>query len=194
MRFIRGSIRRLQRYGKRWWYIPLIAVLAFLDSFIVIVPTDSLLISAVMMRPKRWVYAFLVISLGSTLGACALASFVTTYGDSFVHELFPSIYTSSMWTWTDQLMDKYGALAIFLVSLSPATQHPAVILGGLTGVPLFEIFVAIFLGRAIKYSFFAWIASHSPKLLKKLWGVQGELKDVLNEQGKPAVEPEKKSN
>jgi len=188
MKILRRWLKRLQRYGTRWWYVPLISFLAFIDSFIVIVPTDSLLISAVMMAPRRWVYAFVVISLGSTLGACTLAYLVSAYGDQIVWQLFPTIQNSSVWLWTDQLMDKYGTIAIFLVSVSPATQHPAVILGGLTGVPLVEIFAAIFIGRSIKYSLFAWISSHSPKLLKNLWGVQNELKEVMKE-GNLTIDP-----
>jgi hypothetical protein len=37
------------------------------------------------------------------------------------------------------------------------------------------IFGLVFAGRALKYLFIAWLASHAPHILKKLWGVRREL-------------------
>lgn len=168
----------LQKYGDSIWYAPLVAVLAALDSFIVIVPTDGLLVGASILGPRRWIYNALVITIGSTLGAVALAALIQQHGLPFLLNIVPGVDQSQVWHWTDQAMDNWGAIALFLFALSPLMQHPAVALAALAGMPLMEMFWIIFAGRIIKYTALSWISSHAPRLLHKLWGMDDELKDV----------------
>ncbi|RYG34625.1 MAG: hypothetical protein EOO01_32105 [Chitinophagaceae bacterium] len=46
---VRRWIRFVEGYANRWWYSPLIAVLAAADSFVIVIPTDGLLVSASML-------------------------------------------------------------------------------------------------------------------------------------------------
>ncbi len=68
--------QKIQKYGDSWWYAPIVGLLAALDSFVVIVPTDGLLVGASVLSPKLWVYNAILVTLGSTLGAVALAALV----------------------------------------------------------------------------------------------------------------------
>ena len=60
----------------RPWYVALVGGLAALDLFIMIIPTDGLLVTSVLVRPKRWVSWFLWVSIGSAVGAAALAAII----------------------------------------------------------------------------------------------------------------------
>lgn len=175
-------IERLQKFGDRWWYAPVVGVLAFIDCFVVVIPTDGLMITATVMAPRRWIYNALITTIGSSIGAMVLAHLVDVHGHGLVLQLFPTIHETSAWIWTQKLMDRWGAVAVFLIALSPFMQHPAVIIAGLIAMPPVTLFSAVFLGRVIKYLLLSWIASHAPNLLGTIWGIQDELKEVLPEE------------
>jgi membrane protein YqaA with SNARE-associated domain len=175
---IQNWIAVLQRHAQSWWYPPAVALLAALDSILIVIPTDGLLVSATMLAPKRWIYVAFIVTLGSALGALFLGAALELHGLPLLLQWFPGISETQSWKITDQLMDRWGTLALFLVALSPFMQHPAVILAALAGMPLLELFGVVFVGRLIKYFFLAWISTHAPGMLNKLWGIQGELKDA----------------
>lgn len=175
---IRSWITILQKHVQSWWYTPLIAFLAALDSIVIVIPTDGLLVSATMLNPKRWVYLAVCLTLGSALGALFLAYLLELHGLPLLLKWYPEIVQTKSWMITDQLMDRWGALALFAVALSPFMQHPAVILAALAGMPLLELFGIVFVGRLIKYLALAWISTHAPDMLWKLWGIQGELEEA----------------
>jgi hypothetical protein len=57
-------------------------------------------------------------------------------------------------------------------------QQPVIIHSALANTPLPELAAVIFAGRFIKFNIMAYLGSHSPRLLKKMWGMKGELKDA----------------
>ncbi len=183
---MQSLIRHLQKHARRWWYSPLVAFLAFLDHFTIVIPTDGLLVSAVLLNPKRWFSTMLVVTLGSSLGALALAALIEWHGLPLLLKISPGIDGTWMWSWTNEFMDEYGMLAVFAVAISPFMQHPAVALAALAEVPLMKIFGVILLGRTIKYGAVCWVASHMPHLLKKLWGMRDEIQEVA--EAIPGVE------
>lgn len=185
-------IKFLRAHARSWWYTPLISLLAAADAFVVVIPTDGLLVSACLLNPRRWIYTVFLVTLGSTIGAWALAAILENHGLPFLLQIFPGIDQTSAWVWSDKMMDQWGSIALFLVALSPLTQHPAVALAALAGMPLWDIFLLVFAGRLIKYAIWGWIATHTPKLLKRIWGLQGDLKEAglenLKESAKPGPE------
>lgn len=175
---VRRWIHVLEKYANRWWYAPVISVLAALDSFVVIVPTDGLLVSAAMLAPRRWFYTALLVSLGSSIGAWALAGVLEVHGLPWLLSMQPGIEQSRVWIYTDRLMDAWGTWAVFIVSLTPVMQQPAIALAAVAGKPLPEIFAAAFAGRLIKYAALAYISTHAPSVLGKLWGFRAELEEA----------------
>lgn len=184
---VRRWIHVLEKYANRWWYAPVISVLAALDSFVVIVPTDGLLVSAAMLAPRRWFYTAVIVSLGSSLGAWGLAAVLEVHGLPWLLSIQPGIEQSQVWIYTDRLMDAWGTWAVFIVSLTPVMQQPAIALAAVAGKPLPEIFAAAFAGRFIKYAVLAYIGTHAPGVLGKLWGFRAELEEagVVPHEHKP---------
>src|SRR5436190_23257154 len=122
---IRKFVHTLQGYSGRFWYPPLIGALAAADNFIVIVPTDGILISSTMLTPRRWLTLSLCVSIGSTIGAMLLAMVVELQGLPWVLELYPGIDQSQVWLWTVQFFDRYGLLVVFVIALSPLMKQPS---------------------------------------------------------------------
>ena len=175
---IKDFILYLQKFMDKWWYSPSIGLLALLDNFILVVPTDGILISSSMLKPKRWVYLSLCVALGSTAGAILLSYLIGTHGLPWILDLFPGINEGRMWAWTEMFFQRYGLFLVFFVAVTPLVQQPAVILATLAHTPLVQLLVIIFTGRLIKYLLMSYLGSHAPRLLSKVWGVQGELEDV----------------
>lgn len=175
---IRSTIKNLQKYADRIWYTPLIGILAALDNIIIIIPTDGILISSSILIPKRWILFAISIALGSTLGALFLAWLVEYQGLPWILNFYPGLSESKTWKISMDLFEKYGLILVFIVAVTPLMQQPAVILASLAKTPLIELTAIIFLGRLIKYLIMAYIGSHTPKLLSKLFGLKEELEEV----------------
>jgi len=176
-------IHQLRLYSNYWWYPYLIGILVAADSFLLIVPTDAMTVSAVMLEPKKWLRYAMLVAISSTIGAIILATMVDIYGIDFIHAFFPGVENTKMWQWTDEFMQNYGLLVVFGVAVTPLTQPPSVILAALSHMPLAQIFIAIFLGRALKYLLIAWVSTHAPKLLGKMWGLRKEIEEVDDLKG-----------
>lgn len=160
------------------WYPPLLGILAALDNFLVVIPTDGILISSSMLRPKRWFIFATAVAIGSTVGASCLAGLVEHQGLPYILQFFPGINESATWLWAESFMDRAGLLLVFLVAITPLPQQPTVILASLAHTPLAYLAVAVFAGRYLKFILMSYLASHAPSVLTRLWGVKGEMKEV----------------
>ena len=153
-------------------------LLAGLDNLVIIIPNDGLLISSTLLVPKKWFSFALNVAIGSTIGAIALASIVEFQGLPWILDHYPSLAKNQPWIMSQEFFDKYGLVFVFFIGISPLMQQPAVIFAGLANTPLHQLALVVFTGRFIKFLIMAYIASHSPKYLKKLWGIKDELEEV----------------
>ena len=168
----------LQRFVDRIWYPPLLGLLAALDNFIIVIPNDGLLISSAMLRPKRWLSLAIWVAIGSTIGAFLLSILIEVHGMPWVLNLLPGLAESSAWIWTEKFFDSYGLIVVFLIAATPLPQQPGVILATISHVPLSHIVLVVFCGRIIKFLAMAYISTHAPRLITRMWGIRGELKEV----------------
>lgn len=171
-------VKVLQQFANRRWYPAFIAFLAALDNLIIIIPNDGILISSSMLIPKRWFSFALNVAIGSTIGALALAVLVELYGLPRILEIYPTLDQTIIWTWSKEFFEQYGLVLVFIVAITPIMQHPAVILAGLAETPFTDLTLVIFSGRFIKFLIMAYLGSHAPRLLNKMWGVKDELEEV----------------
>jgi membrane protein YqaA with SNARE-associated domain len=65
-------IGNLQKFAEKIWYPPFLSVLSLIDVFVLFIPVDGLMISSVLLTPKRWKILGLLVGLGSILGALLL--------------------------------------------------------------------------------------------------------------------------
>lgn len=175
---IRTYVQILQRYADRFWYPPVIGFLAALDNLIIVIPNDGILISSSMLTPRRWFILAFSVAVGSTVGALVLATLVEVQGLPWILDFYPGVTDTRTWTLSMEFFEKYGMLLVFVVAVTPFMQQPAVILASLAHTPMIELAAVIFIGRFIKFLVMAYLGSHAPRVLGKLWGLKGELKDV----------------
>lgn len=190
MKTIHRWIAYGKRYADRWWYAPVLGLLAALDSFVVVVPTDGLVVSAAMLAPRRWIYTTVVVAIGSSIGAWAFALLIQSHGLPWLLHFQPGIDQSSTWLYADKLFDSWGAWAVLLISVTPIMQQPVIALAAIAGMPMTKIFLISAAGRCVKYGVLTYLGTHAPGLLGKVWGLDKELDEV----GVPHNSETKKSN
>ena len=158
----------LERFAQSWWYPAIVAGLAAADAFIFVVPIEVLLVPAVLAHRKRWLLTAFWVTLGSAIGAVALAYLAGSYGIEFMEHFMPKILHDHAWNDSMDYLNRHGALGLGIISLSPFPQHAAVAVAGLAHMSSIKVFVAVLAGRFVKYEFIAWALMYSPKLLRKL--------------------------
>ena len=163
-------IARLHRYSDRWWYFPALGLLAGADFFVAFIPTDGLLVSSVMLNPRRWIRASICVAVGSALGSVAVAAVLREHGPGAVERIFgQGILLSPSWVKTRALLDNHGIWAIFGMAVGPLPMVPISVLAGFTTLPLATIFWASLAGRGLKYFAFSWAATHAPGLFTRFF-------------------------
>lgn len=160
------------------YYFLVLGTCAALDAFVVVIPIDGLIITAIYANPRRWILTAFSTAIGSTLGSAVLAACVHRYGMNFIRAVIPSIEHASAWASGKDLIEDYGDWAVFLTGLLPMAQQPTAILTALAKMPLVKFSLWLFCGRLVKYLIVGGVAAKAPHLVNKLWGVKKELSQV----------------
>jgi membrane protein YqaA with SNARE-associated domain len=173
-------VQHLQSFIDRIWYPILLGFLSAIDLFVVFIPTDGLLISSTLLRPKLWIRFAVSTALGSTMGAFVLILITNHLGVPFLMQTFPGLTENTFWQWSLTFFKEHGLLVIFIIAATPVAQQPAVFFASIAGTPV-KYFIGIyFVGRILKYLLMAYISSHAPKLISKMWGVQDEIHETTS--------------
>jgi membrane protein YqaA with SNARE-associated domain len=158
----------LKRNAHRSGFALLIALLAFSDYFLFLIPMTAFLVVSVIAVPKKWFRFSVATTLGSTIGVMGFSEFIRYYGISWVQEKIPTLMNTEAWRLADRLIDHLGAFGLLLFTLLPVGDHPAVVLVSLADLSRYQMFSAVFIAKLIKFSAFAWVAVYAPQRLKKL--------------------------
>jgi membrane protein YqaA with SNARE-associated domain len=181
------SIRQLQSFADRIWYPYLLGLLAALDFFVVVIPTDGLIISSTLLRPQGWLRFALLTAIGSTLGSALLLWITNELGVPYLLDSFGGLTNNSFWIWSLNFFKEHGLIVVFLIAATPLAQQPAVLLASLAETPFKNFLFIYLLGRLCKYLFMSYVSSHAPSLISKMWGIQDEIHEtqlIENHQNK----------
>jgi membrane protein YqaA with SNARE-associated domain len=173
-----SGIRKLRRYVDRPWYPFAIAGLSAIDFFVIIIPSDGIIVASAIARPRKWISLSLAMAIGSLLGGFIMALIVRHYGESFISWFSPNLLLAESWQTFRLWIEDNGMWAIFIVAISPIVQQPVILLAGLTDMPIYEMVISLGVGRVIKFLVYGWVASHTPKVLNRIPTLKGELEDL----------------
>jgi hypothetical protein len=144
----------LRKFGSmnRASFLFLVGSTMFLDLIVGFSPTDVVLAGLVWIRPSRWFSTALAAATGSALAAWTLAAFFAGWGEPLAPPGAPTP------DWVEIIAD-HGALGLSLLAMTPLPQQPAVVLSALAGSSAFDVALAVLVGRLVKHSVVAWLAS-----------------------------------
>ena len=155
-------LQRLQRVARHRFMPALVGCLAFGLTVSMTVPVTSALIPAVLLSPRRWRSIALQAAFGSALGATLLVLLFHHLGWAQLQAQFPSMLDSAAWQRVIAWAVEYGVIALFAIAALPLPQTPALIFFAITEPPVAQIFLAVLLGKLIKYFLLAMLAALFP--------------------------------
>lgn len=143
--------------------LPMCLVLSFAGTLSAAYPVTAVVVPATLLAAGRWRAISGFSALGSALGATALMYAFHHLGWTQLHEHFPQLATNPTWIRVVEWASSYGVLALFAIAVSPLPQTPALIFLGAAHHDYPSAFLAMLLGKLIKYAAFAWTSSHFPE-------------------------------
>jgi membrane protein YqaA with SNARE-associated domain len=157
-------------------YCAFVGSTAFALTMSMTVPFGGILAVAVLLAPRRWRAIAAWSSLGSSLGALMLYLGFHHLGWSQFIQAYPDIAQSRAWRDATRWVSQYGTYAVFVFAALPVPQTPALIFAGIERLPVAEIWLAVLLGKLIKYSVYAGIVAFFPARFSRRYALL--LRDV----------------
>lgn len=179
----------IQRFSDRPWYPLLVALFAGLDHWIFVVPTDGLVVSGVLLAPRRWLRFALLTAIFSTLGAISFTYAIGMQGEAYLEMHWPELVNSEAWIWSEKFLGQFGLFLVFAVGAAPMAAQPFLIAALFAEIPFESISWVYFTGRVLKYFFLCALAARAPAYLSRLWGIQRELRQSGVKPEKPELSP-----
>jgi membrane protein YqaA with SNARE-associated domain len=159
---ITGMRIDLRRAIPKRAYPLMVGVLALVLTVSMTIPFASILIGAVLLRRDRWKEIVLVSSLGSATGGPVLYLIFHHLGWSQIAVAYPDLTQSKAWVDATRWVSAYGTWALLGIAAMPLPQTPALIFTAMSRLPISEIFLALFLGKLLKYGVYGFLAANLP--------------------------------
>jgi membrane protein YqaA with SNARE-associated domain len=149
-------------------YPLLVGSVALLLTVSMTIPFASILIAAVLLRPAHWKAIALLSSVGSAAGGLIIYMFFHHLGWIYVVEAYPELLQSKAWIDATRWVSSYGVWALLVVAASPLPQTPALIFTAVSRLPPAEVFLALLIGKSLKYGVYAWLAATFPDYFHRI--------------------------
>ena len=172
----------MERANRGNHLLGLSALLSFGGTISAAYPVTAVIVTAVMMAPRRWLTLSAACSLGSALAGAVVMGVSHMLGYNEIHHLFPNLISAETWAEASHGIGDYGVWAIFGVGASPLPQMPLLIFFGIVDDRIFEAFVALFAGKLIKYTIVAWVTQHFPEKLGFFKRINGRINGQMNDK------------
>ena len=143
-------------------YPAVVAAVAFGLTVSMSMPFAPVLIFAVLLNRARWRSIAIHCSLGSAAGALVLYLVFHHLGWAAVTAYYPDLTRSTAWIQATTWLSAYGTPALFFIAASPLPQSPALIFAAIYRLPVIDVFLALLVGKLIKYGAYAWLVSKFP--------------------------------
>ena len=153
-------------------YPLVVGAVALLLTLSMSIPFASIPIVAVLLCPDRWKGITVFASAGSAAGGLLLYMVFHHLGWNYLIETYPDLVQSKAWIDATRWVSAYGTWALLAVAASPLPQTPALIFTAVSRLPPFDVFLALFVGKLVKYGVYAWLAATFPSWFHR-WVIQG---------------------
>ena len=133
-------------------------------------PFGGVLAIAVLLAPARWRAIVVAASIGSSIGALGVYLLFHHLGWAQFISAYPEIARSNAWRDATHWLEHYGWGALFAISALPVPQSPALAFAGIYRMPVGEVWLAIFIGKLVKYGTYGAILRAFPEWATQRYG------------------------
>ena len=154
----RPSLRsRLEAAAGSGYSRAVLALVAYTESFLLLIPPDVLLIPMTIAQPRQWFRFALVTAVASVAGAVtgyAIGAFAyQTVGEPLL-EYYG--FTEEFEGFASDV-SQYGAWAVIIAGITPFPFKVATILSGVTGLNLGIFLISCVVARGARFAIVAWL-------------------------------------
>lgn len=155
----------LGRRANAPWFSLLIGLCAFLVTITLTLPVELLVVISVLISPTRWIAIGVFAASGSSLASLGLYLAFHHLGWNLLIEWYPDIANSKLWADSTRWLSEYGGLALFVLMAVPLPipKTPALAFVAIYRMPIYEVVLAIGLGKLLKYTLYAYVVSRFPR-------------------------------
>ena len=157
--------RYLHRRADRPWFRFLVGSCAFLVTITLTLPVELLVVTGVLIRSTRWRAIAVFAAIGGSLGSLGLYLVFHHLGWNLLIEWYPDLTRSRAWSDSNRWLSEYGVLALFVLMAVPlpVLKTPALAFVAIYRMPVYEVVLAIGLGKLLKYTVYAYVVSRFPR-------------------------------
>lgn len=143
-----------------------VGVLALVITLTMTIPFSYILIGTILLRRDRWWQIVALSSLGSAIGGLVLYLIFHHLGWSRIAAAYPDLAQSQAWADATRWVSAYGIWALLAIAATPFPQTPALIFAAVSRLPLAEVFLALLLGKLLKYGAYGFLTAKFPSLFR----------------------------
>lgn len=152
---IRRALASIVRQGDRPEFARLLGALSLLATITLTVPVEWLVIVGTLANRRRWLSGAACAATGSSLAAIGLYFAFHHLGWNLLAERYPELAGTRAWGQASDWISRYGPL-------------PMLAIAGLYRLPFQEVVVAIWSGKIIKYTLYAYVVTRFPGSIRRL--------------------------
>lgn len=141
----------------------LMLLFAVLESIIIPIPVDPLLVATVLARPAKWIRLSLGCTLASVIGGgigWALGGLLGVGIDQILAALPATIAAAEKFEAVQAGFVEFGILLVFIGAFTPLPYKVIAVSAGIAGFALLPFLMISFIGRGIRFMIIAGIARH----------------------------------
>ncbi len=185
-----STVALLTSLARSQWFSVLLGACAFLVTITLTLPVELLVALGVLISPLRWIAIGLWAAIGSSLASIGLYLAFHHIGWNLVLVWYPNIATSPFWLHSTTWLAQYGVIALFaLMALPlPVPKTAALAFVALYRMPIYEVVLAIGLGKLLKYTVYAYLVSHFPRRLARWHSLSMIAKDVIDDATSQSIQ------
>lgn len=145
-------------------------VFAVLESIIIPVPVDPLLVATVLARPARWWRLAIGCTIASVIGGVggwAIGRFFSLHIHDWLAVLPAKLAAPAAFAAVETGFAEFGIFLVFLGAFSPLPYKVIAVSAGLGGFGLVPFVLTSIIGRGLRFAIIAAIARHNgnPKIV-----------------------------
>ena len=141
----------------------LMMLFAVLESVIIPIPVDPLLVATVLARPARWVRLTAGCTIASVIGGgigWALGGVLGVGIEEILAMLPAAIAAPEKFTAVQAGFVEFGMLLVFIGAFTPLPYKVIAVSAGIAGFALIPFLLTSLVGRGLRFAIIAGIARH----------------------------------
>ena len=162
-RFCKSQYDRVIAIAETALAVRLMLLFSVLESIIIPVPVDPLLVATVLARPAKWIRLVISCTIASVIGGgigWAIGALLGIGVEEILAILPARLAAPSAFAAVQEGFVEFGMLLVFIGAFSPLPYKVIAVSAGIAGFALVPFLLISALGRGLRFAIVAGIARH----------------------------------